>query len=141
MRNAICVLVKGLDPGAAKEAARIRFPGAIVQAVSARAAANARYVEMIAAQTVAANGTANMLAKKPEIDLLLRLAGTTQISQAIAQVGAKPGEEFLLIVVAGHRTKRAGPGPLLGRTLGRRRLTEEELDGVERAALLNAARG
>jgi tRNA threonylcarbamoyladenosine modification (KEOPS) complex Cgi121 subunit len=127
------------DPDSIRRTLEARFPGSIVQAVRADAATNAFFVEMIAAQTVRANGTENLLARRPEVDLLLRLAGTTQISRAIEQIGAKKGQQFLLVI--------AGPGSGLatlnvrelgGSELERRELSSEELDRIEQAALLNA---
>ena len=110
-----------------------------MQAVRADATTNGFFVEMIAAQTLCARGTQNLLAKKPEVDLLLRLAGTTQISRAIEQMGAKKGKPFLLVI--------AGPDAGLvnlsveefgGSALDKRELSSYELDKIEQAALLNA---
>jgi tRNA threonylcarbamoyladenosine modification (KEOPS) complex Cgi121 subunit len=124
-----------------KERVRARFPGSIVQTVRADAATNGFFIEMIAAQTLQANGTPSLLAKKPEVDFLLRLAGTTQISRAIKQVGARKGEPFI-VVIAGPR-RRPGileASQLGGKELEKQKLTPHELDRIERAALLNALR-
>jgi tRNA threonylcarbamoyladenosine modification (KEOPS) complex Cgi121 subunit len=132
---------RGTDPDSLKETVRARYPGSIVQTVRADAATNGFFIEMIAAQTLQANGTPCLLAKKPEVDLLLRLAGTTQISGAIEQVGARKEEPFL-VVIAGSRRR---PGKfevsrLGGKELEKRELTTDELDRIERAALLNVRR-
>ena len=127
------------DPDSVKKTVQAKIRGSIVQTVRADAATNGFFVEMIAAQTLSANGTQNMLAKKPEIDLLLRLAGTTQISRAIEQIGAKKGKPFLLII-AGPESALAGLSAkeLGGLELRKRKLSPDELEGIEQAALLNA---
>ena len=136
----VSIIVRGgADPDSVRKIVEARLPGSIVQAVRADAATNGFFVEMIAAQTLRANGTQNLLAKKPEVDLLLRLAGTTQISKAIEQMGAKKGKPFLLVIagpgrgLAGLSVKELG-----GSELERRELSSDELDRIEQAALLNA---
>ena len=132
------VIMGGVDPGYVRKEVEAKMPGSIVQTVRADAATNAFFVEMIAAQTLSANGTQSLLAKKPEVDLLLRLAGTTQISRAIEKMGAKKGESFLL-VIAGPSRELAGLSAkeLGGSELERRELSSDELDRIEQAALLN----
>jgi tRNA threonylcarbamoyladenosine modification (KEOPS) complex Cgi121 subunit len=133
---------KGPDPAEVRRSVEARAPGSVVQAIGAGSATNAAYVEMVAAQTFRAIGTPSLLARKPEVDLLLRIARTTQISRAIAQAGARKGGAFLL-VVAGPPAEVAmiGAAELGGRELPRRPLSEAELRMVEEAALLNAATG
>ena len=113
-------------------------PGFLVQAVKEASARNEYLVELLAAQTLYAEGSHMLLAKKPEIDLLLRLAGTSQISRAIRNLGAKAGSPFLL-VVAGRAPVRAIPA-VEGKELPRAPLTRRELSRIEKAALLDAAR-
>ena len=84
------------NPEALKRKLSLANPGALVQTAKGRSAANEFFVEMLAAQTLRAEDSGSLLAKKPEIDLLLRLAGTNQISTAIKEKGAKNGEAFLL---------------------------------------------
>jgi hypothetical protein len=114
-------------------------PGSLVQAVKQGSVGNVALVEMLAAQTFAAQLRGGLLAKKPEVDLLLRVADTTQISKAIRAHGVVAGEGFVAIV--------AGEGPLVvppevrGAELPDRRLTRQELARIERAALLDARRG
>ena len=136
----VSIIVRaGADPDSVRNTVEAKFPGSIVQAVRADAATNGFFVEMIAAQTLRANGTQNLLARRPEVDLLLRLAGTNQISKAIEQMGAKKGKPFLL-VIAGADSRLAGLSAkeLGGSELRRRELSSDELDRVEQAALLNA---
>jgi tRNA threonylcarbamoyladenosine modification (KEOPS) complex Cgi121 subunit len=113
-------------------------PGALVQAAKGGSAENEFFVEMLAAQTLRAETSKSMLANKPEIDLLLRLAGTTQISQAIKGEGARRGEPFLLM--AAGRSALTTPRVLEGKELPRTGLTKAELAKVEKAALLGTRR-
>ena len=99
---------------------------------------NELFLELLAAQTLQAETSGGLLANKPEIDFLLRLAGTTQIARAIKVAGAKPGERYIL-VVAGRKAVRLPPA-IEGAELERRKLTHSELGKIEKAALLNAAR-
>ena len=135
----LSIVVKaGADPDYVKRRAIALAPGSIVQTVSADAASNGFLVEMIAAQTLRAKGTPSQLAKRPEVDLLLRLAGTTQISRAIEQIGARKGRPFLLVIAGpSRRIANLGAEALGGSELGRRKLSPGELDRVEKAALLN----
>ncbi|MDG6898764.1 MAG: hypothetical protein JRN24_03390 [Nitrososphaerota archaeon] len=110
----------------------------MVQAANAGSAKNESFVEMLAAQTLHADASGSLLAKKPEIDFLLRLAGTTQIARAIREHGAKEGAPFLLVVAA--RTPVRGPSEVSGLELPRRDLSLAELARVEKAALLSAQR-
>lgn len=136
------VMPGGTDPEVLKRNLGEAAPGAIIQTTAVGAASNEAFVEMIAEQTVRASASGDLLAKKPEIDLLLRLAGTTQIATAIESAGAKRGTGFLLLVVGEEKTVDALEGPNLrgAKRLARSVLTEEEMNRVEMAALLNALR-
>jgi tRNA threonylcarbamoyladenosine modification (KEOPS) complex Cgi121 subunit len=135
------IIRKGADPDTVRKLVEARIPEAIVQAVRADAAANGFFVEMIAAQTLRAKGTQNLLAKKPEVDLLLRLAGTAQISRAIKQIGAKKGRSFLLVIAGPERGLASlSMKELGGSELEKHDLSSDELDRIEQAALLNALR-
>ena len=125
-------------PEETKARLAVANPGSIVQAVRAGAAKNGFLVEMLAAQTLRAEKSHALLARKPEIDLLLRLAGTTQISRAIANQGARPGEPFLVLVAG--RSEPKGVSELRGSEIPKAPLTKTELARVERAALLDATR-
>ena len=113
-------------------------PGSIVQVVKLGATNNELLVEMLAAQTLQAESSGSLLAKKPEIDFLLRVAGTTQISKAIRALGVKAGAPFVLVVAS--RSALRGTRPMKRSELPRRELTAAELWKIEKAALLNAAR-
>jgi tRNA threonylcarbamoyladenosine modification (KEOPS) complex Cgi121 subunit len=113
-------------------------PGSMVQTVRGDAAKNEFVFEMLAAQTLQAEATGNMLAKKPEIDFLLRIAGSTQISEAIRALAAREGEPFLL--VAAGKSEISGVPELKRFELPKRSLSRGELAVVERGALLSARR-
>src|SRR5689334_14188498 len=83
---------------AALELSRLRkdHPDLVVQLVSMKRIPNARAIRMVAAQTMRALETGALLASKPEVDLLLRLAGTTQIAEAVDRIG--------------YRTEKGGMG-------------------------------
>jgi tRNA threonylcarbamoyladenosine modification (KEOPS) complex Cgi121 subunit len=110
----------------------------MVQAARVELMRNESLVELLAAQTLQGASSGGLLANKQEIDFLLRLAGTTQISRAIKDAGARKGEQFAL-VAAGRSAVRLPPG-LKARELQRRRLSVSELGRIERAALLSAKR-
>ncbi|MCL4354987.1 MAG: hypothetical protein JRM79_04535 [Nitrososphaerota archaeon] len=131
-------LCEGMDPDEAKGALARANPGAVVQTVKAGSVKNEFLAEMVAAQTLQAMESGGLLAKKPEIDLLLRLAGTTQISRAIRLEGSVNGGRFL-VIVAGHMALTSPPG-FTGAQLPRRLLSRSELARVEGAALLGAER-
>jgi hypothetical protein len=129
---------------------------------------NCAAVEMIVTQTLAVAGTPSTLAEKPELDLLLRLAGTRQIGDAFKRIGYKggmeegdDGEEATTSPTTGGGEGKApkklfmvaasGQGEdafdlLLQRIAGDRRfkpvpkkpLEKADLETVERAALLAA---
>jgi tRNA threonylcarbamoyladenosine modification (KEOPS) complex Cgi121 subunit len=126
-----------LNPDEMKLRLAAANPGSIVQTARVGAARNLRFVEMLAAQTIQAESSESLLAEKPEIDFLLRLAGTTQISKAIKDLGARAGAPFLL-VVAGRERVRGATG--LEFELRSRELSALELARVEKGALLNTKR-
>ncbi len=128
----------GADSEAAKEKARRALNAGFAQASDTSAARNALLLEMLAAQTLRACETKNLLARKPEVDFLLRLAGTTQIARAIGEVGSKKGKGFILVIASPERfSYEAGPS---AKRLAAHALSPTESDRVEVAALLNALR-
>ncbi|MDA4120690.1 MAG: KEOPS complex subunit Cgi121 [Thaumarchaeota archaeon] len=127
-----------VSPDEAKLELESLNPGAIVQTGRAKSAENEFFVEMLAAQTLRAGSVGSLLARKPEMDFLLRLAGTTQISKAIKLCGSTKGEPFL-IVVAGPREIKSSKS-VKATELPRRKLSKKELDRIEGAALLSALR-
>ena len=130
---------KGASTEDAKTALASANPGSMVQVVRAGSLDNELLAEVLAAQTLRAEEADYMLAKKAEIDLLLRVAGTTQISEAIAKQGAVRGEGF--VAINAGRKELSVPDGFKEAELPRRSLTHLELSRIERAALLNAQRG
>jgi len=122
---------------------RKQSPRAIIQVFSADRAPNTGALEMIAAQTLTAASVGATLAERPELDLLLRLAGTRQIGEAFKRVGYKSSGRKLFLVAASE-----GSGAALLRVSkalakdGRfsevpmKRPAKSDLERVERAALL-----
>ena len=127
-----------VSPDEAKLKLAFLNPGSFVQTGRAKSAENEFFVEMLAAQTLRAGSVGGLLAKKPEMDFLLRLAGTTQITKAIKLYGSTKGEPFL-IAVAGPREIKTSKS-VRAIELPRRKLSKKELDRIERAALLSALR-
>ena len=124
---------------------REQSPGVIVQVIGATRAPNPGAVEMIAAQTLTAAKSGSTLAERPELDLLLRLAGTRQIGEAFQRVGYKSnGKRFFLVAASeGNGAALARMGKRLAADkrfteVARKRLAEGDLEQVERAALLAA---
>jgi tRNA threonylcarbamoyladenosine modification (KEOPS) complex Cgi121 subunit len=129
---------KEADPGQVRGELSGAYPGTMVQTFSSNAATNAFFIQMLAAQTLRAERTGSLLAKKPEIDFLLRLAGTSQISDAMSRVGSKPGEAFVLVLASVRPLK--GATCAAGEKLSAQPLSESELRRVEQGALLSAHR-
>jgi len=124
---------------------RKQSPGVIVQVIGAAEAPNPRAVEMIAAQTLMAARSGFTLAERPELDLLLRLAGTRQIGEAFQRVGYKSnGKRFFMVAASdGNRPALARMGKRLAADkrfteVAKKQLAEGDLEQVERAALLAA---
>lgn len=143
----VCWRVK-VRPGKAEDVlkeARRSAPRALVQIFSSKSAPNPAAIELIAAQTLRAVDGGEALAEKPEVDLLLRLAATRQIGEAIERSGYKARGRALYMVVAaiGRQpdttalVEGLGKDPRFAR-LAPRKLTPGEMDSVERAAILAA---
>lgn len=120
-------------------------PGLIIQVLATSRAPNPAMVEMVAAQTLAAAKSGSTLAERPELDLLLRLAGTKQIGEAFRRAGYRSGGKKLFLVAAaegnGAALKRLGKRLARDGSFAevpRKKLTGADLDLVERAALLAA---
>jgi tRNA threonylcarbamoyladenosine modification (KEOPS) complex Cgi121 subunit len=123
---------------------RGRHPGVVVQIFRAARAPNPSAMLMIAAQTLTAAKSGATLAEKPELDLLLRLAGTRQIGEAFRRVGYRSSGKKMFMVAAsegkGARLRRLGDE--LAKVKGfkevpKRALATGDLEYVEVAALLS----
>ncbi len=124
---------------------RKQSPAVIVQVFGASRAPNAAAVEMVAAQTLAAMKSGSTLADRPELDLLLRLAGTRQIGEAFKRAGYKSSARRLFIVAASGgnasalaRLVRQLEKDRRFKEVAKKKLGKEDLEAVERAALLAA---
>ncbi len=119
---------------------RSKYPLLVVQIVTMRKPLSPRAVEMIAAQTLRAIRTSSLLADKPEVDLLLRIAGTNQITVALSTIGYK-SKGTKLLVAAGPKSQVESLRRSLSQSPSYRMRSSEEvqerdLAAVEKAALL-----
>jgi len=138
-----CFLIEGRGEWEDLKARLLRsFPDLLFQLVDARSGSNERFFRLITAQTLKASGDGSLLARKPEVDLLLRLARTTQISEALARVGYKRGEKRILIAAGkkGEVMRLVASGIVEGMRLRSVELSENEWLSVEEAAILSALR-
>jgi hypothetical protein len=134
----------GDDPESVLAGLRRESPGLLIQVFGGRRP-NPSAIEMVAAQTLTAARSGSMVADRPELDLLLRLAGTRQIGKAFRLMGYKSAQRKLFIVAASEGNGEMGR--LLDELSLDRRfvkmekkpLTKDDLDLVERAALLAAS--
>jgi len=78
---------------------RAEFPNVIIQAISSKFILNEEHVKKILSLSILAKKHNTLLSKKLEVDMLLRFAGTTQISVAINHLGIIRNQNFLLIVI------------------------------------------
>jgi tRNA threonylcarbamoyladenosine modification (KEOPS) complex Cgi121 subunit len=139
------VKVSGEEAGKLLKELRGAFPRLVIQLVSLAERPNSKRIEMIASQTIRSIRKGTLLAGKPEVDVILRLAGTTQISKAISSLGYKGGGTRVM-VAAGARSdlKRlevyvaSGQGRYRKATSSR--LSKSDLEAIETGALLGANR-
>jgi len=78
---------------------RKKFPRLIIQAISSNYILNKSHVKKVINLSLEAKKKKVLLSKKLETDILLRFAGTTQISQAIHDVGVKKDQNFMIIAI------------------------------------------
>ena len=123
-------------------ALRSRYPGLVIQIVSLARLPTPWALRMMAAQTLRARKTNSLLAAKPEVDLLLRVAGTSQISEAMEKSGYKARGRRLLIATGREEDLKALMRDLSKmpsysvREDRRERPDQYDMHLVERAALL-----
>ena len=121
---------------------RSRHPKLVIQMVSMAHIPSTWALRMIAAQTLRARKMKCLLAAKPEVDLLLRVAGTSQISEAMEKSGYKAKGKRLLIATGGEAEMKALRKALSKMPAYSAREEEtgkpdkEGMQAVERAALL-----
>lgn len=114
--------------------------GVYFQAVREDDSTNCCFFSMIACQTLEAMENGSMIARKPEIDILLRLAGTTQIDEAIREKGFRGGRDNVLILFGKSANVRKAAMGIKMKKLSKKRLSKSELERIESAALLSGER-
>ncbi len=83
---------------------RAEFPDLVIQAISSNFVLNKEHVKKILSLSISAKQYNTLLSKKLEIDILLRFAGTTQISEAIKNLGITQYQNFLLISIGKNQS-------------------------------------
>lgn len=78
---------------------RKKFPKLTIQAISNNYILNKSHVQKIISISLHAQKQNVMISKKLETDILMRFAGTNQISQAISQIGINKTNNFFLIAI------------------------------------------
>ena len=83
---------------------RIEFPDLVIQAISSDFILSNEHVKKILSISILAQKHNLLLSKKLETDILLRFAGTTQISDAIKNLGLATSQNFLLISIGTNKS-------------------------------------
>lgn len=83
---------------------RRAFPKVVLQAISKKFIVNKSHIQKILIVSLMAKKQNIMLSKKLETDILMRLAGTTQIAKAISQVGINNKNGFIIIAIGPKST-------------------------------------
>jgi tRNA threonylcarbamoyladenosine modification (KEOPS) complex Cgi121 subunit len=95
-------LIKVEEPMRSIEKLRAEFPNLLIQAIDPRHIAGVDHLRMILHQAWEAKKRCLLYANKFELDLVVRIACDTQISQALKQVGVKPGLHDMVLIVIGN---------------------------------------
>lgn len=82
---------------------RKEFPKIKLQAISSKFILNPYHFKKIISISLNSEKEKILLSKKLETDILMRFAGTRQISDAISKAGLKPKNNFILIAI-GNKT-------------------------------------
>ena len=82
---------------------RKRYPKIILQAVSSNYILNNYHLKKIISLSIESEKNNILLSKKLETDILMRFALTTQISDAIKNVGIKPNANFTIIAIGNKK--------------------------------------
>jgi len=98
----------GGDPTEELKAFREAAQGASVQTLDSRSVAGKKHILLALKQTVELARTSQLLAERPEVDFLLRIGGTRQISQAVRTTGARPGSESVVVIFGSKEAVRKG---------------------------------
>ncbi len=90
------------DPDGFIRSIRDSNPTVHVQTVNANFAAGEEHGVSVLQQSLEARRRGTMLSRTIEMDMLLRLACTNQISKALNEIGLKPGINDVLIIALGR---------------------------------------
>ena len=85
---------------------REKFPKLQLQAISSRFILDKEHAKKIISISVNKKLKNQLLAEKLETDLLLRFANTTQISDAIKNVGLSSNQNFILIAIGNKSSQK-----------------------------------
>ncbi len=109
------IVVKGIapmssdmDPGQVIDGMREKHKSLSIQVTAADAVFGLEHAHRIAQMALEAESRKIMLAKKVETDLLLRMACTNQISEAIGRAGLKKGKLACIIALSGEHDEMRG---------------------------------
>jgi len=83
---------------------RKKYPKIILQAVSSNYILNNYHLKKIISLSIKSEKNNILLSNKLETDILMRFALTTQISDAIKNVGIKPNTNFIIIAIGNKKT-------------------------------------
>ncbi len=83
---------------------RKKYPKIILQAVSSNYILNNYHLKKIISLSIESGNNNILLSNKLETDILMRFALTTQISDAIKNVGIKPNTNFTIIAIGNKKT-------------------------------------
>ena len=78
---------------------RKKFPKLVLQAISKNFVLNKSHIQKILQISLESQKANLLLSKKLETDILMRFAGTSQISQAISKIGIDQKNDFILIAI------------------------------------------
>ncbi|GEM_PF-123575 len=87
------------DPIGFLEGLRKRFPKKVIQGIRAKYILGTQHASRIVEISVAAQRSGTMLSNRVETDMLMRFAGSRQISEAIKKAGLRRGEDSILVVI------------------------------------------
>ncbi len=78
---------------------RKKFPNLVLQAISSDYILSKTHAKKIIAISLGSKKNNTLLSKKLETDIIMRFAGTTQISYALERIGIKKTKSFFIIAI------------------------------------------
>jgi tRNA threonylcarbamoyladenosine modification (KEOPS) complex Cgi121 subunit/molybdopterin converting factor small subunit len=82
---------------------RLKYPKILIQAISSNFILNSYHLKKIISLSIESKKHNVLLSNKLETDILMRFALTTQISDAIKNIGIKPKNNFILIAIGNKK--------------------------------------